>query len=317
MDYICYFRGGFVPLSEAKVSIMTHAFMYGTGCFEGIRGYWNDEEGQLFVFRMPEHYVRFKASQKVLMFSLPHTVEELCDITLELLRRNNFREDVYIRPAAYKASETIGVKLHGLEEALAILAVPFGKYVEIERPLRVCTSSWQRIDDNAMPARSKITGAYVNSAFAKSEALLNGFDEAIMLTYDGHVSEGSAENIFLVVDGKLVTPPVCENILVGITRATVMELASKELGLETVERKIDRTELYIADEIFLVGTGAQIAPVGEVDHRPVGNGEIGPVTRRLQEVYFDVVRGKHPSYRHWCTAVYSVTARTAAGGGQT
>lgn len=316
MDHICYFRGAFVPLSEAKVSIMTHSFMYGTGCFEGIRGYWNDDEGQLFVFRMPEHYVRFKASQKVLMFSLPHTVDELCEITLELLKRNNFKEDVYIRPAAYKASETIGVKLHGLEEDIAILAVPFGKYVDIERPLRVCTSSWQRIDDNAMPARSKIVGAYVNSAFAKSEALLNGFDEAIMLTSDGHVSEGSAENIFLVVDGVLVTPPVCENILVGITRATVMELAEKELGLRTVERKIDRTELYVADEIFLVGTGAQIAPVGEVDRRPVGNGEIGPVTRRLQEIYFDVVRGRNANYRHWCTAVYPVRASKVAGGGQ-
>jgi branched-chain amino acid aminotransferase len=310
-DSTCFFKGRYMPLSEAKVGVMTHALNYGTGCFEGIRAYWNEDAEQLYVFRLDEHYERLHRSCRVLMITLPFSVSELNEITLEVLRRNNWREDAYLRPLAFKASEVIGVKLHGLEDGFTLFGVPFGDYVDTVRPLRIRTSSWQRIDDNVAPARSKVTGIYVNSALAKSEANLDGYDEALMLTADGHVSEGSGENIFMVQDGKLVTPPVSDNILVGITRATLMELAERELGLPTIERSIDRSELLIADEVFMCGTGAQVAAIGEIDRRPIGDGGMGAVTRRIQDLYFDVVRGKVERYRHWCTPVYVAAAARA------
>jgi branched-chain amino acid aminotransferase len=291
---------------------MTHAFNYGTGCFEGIRAYWNAEQQQLYLLFLAEHYERLHRSCRILMINLPYSVEELCETTIELLRRNGWREDVYLRPLAFKSSEAIGVKLHGLEDGFTLFGVPFGNYVDTNRALRVCTSSWQRIDDTVAPARSKVTGIYVNSALAKTEANLNGYDEALLLTADGHVSEGSGENIFMVMNGQLVTPPVSDDILVGITRAALIELAERELGLKTIERSIDRSELYVADEVFMCGTGAQVAPIGELDRRPIGNGGIGPITQRIQELYFDAVRGKLERYRHWCTPVY-VAATARAG----
>jgi len=304
MTKYAFFEGQFVPIEEAKVSIMTHAFNYGTGCFEGIRAYWNEEEEQLFVFRMPEHYERLHRSCRILHIELPYSVEQLGEITIELLRKEEARTDTYIRPLAYKATEGIGVRLHDLEDGFAMFAVPFGRYIEKEEGARVCVSSWRRISDNAVPARAKITGSYINSAFSKTEAMLNGFDEAIVLNEDGHVSEGSAENLFLVRDGKLITPPVTENILEGITRATIMQFAREQLGLETVERPIDRTELYVADEAFFCGTGVQVAAIASIDHRPVGMGKMGPITRKIRDYYFDIVKGKVETYRHWCTPVY-------------
>lgn len=304
MPRYAFFQGEFVPIEEAKVSIMTHAFNYGTGCFEGIRAYWNEEDEQLYVFRMKEHYQRMLRSARILQIKLPYTADELGDLTLELLRKEEYRQDAYIRPLAYKSSEGIGVRLHDLEDDLAIFAVPFGRYIEREEGARVGVSSWRRVDDNAIPARAKITGAYINSALAKTEALLNGYDEAIVLTQDGHVSEGSAENLFLVKNGQLVTPPVTANILEGITRATVMEIAREELNLRTTERRIDRSELYTADEAFFCGTGVQIAALIEIDRRPVGEGKIGPVVSQLRDLYFNVVHGKVPKYREWCTPVY-------------
>ncbi|MEI6046434.1 MAG: branched-chain amino acid transaminase, partial [Chloroflexota bacterium] len=241
-----YFNKEIVPLADAKISILTHAFNYGTACFEGIRGYWNPDHQQLYLFRMKEHYERMAGSTRILMMQLPGSVDELCTITRELVKRNEFQEDVYLRPTCYISSEVIGVRLHGLESAFCLYSLPFGNYIDIDRGLKVGVSSWKRLDDNMLPARSKIAGAYVNSAFAKSEALLNGYDEAIMLTSDGHVSEGSAENLFMLSGGKLITPPVTENLLVGITRHTIMTIARDELGLEIVERLIDRTELYIS-----------------------------------------------------------------------
>ena len=304
---ICYFNGQYMPLSEAKIGVMTHAFNYGTGCFEGIRAYWNADVEQLYVLRLAEHFERLHRSCRVLMIDLPYSVAQLCDLTVELLRRNGWREDAYLRPLAYKSSEVIGVKLHGLESGFTLFGVPFGNYVDTDRPLRIATSSWQRIDDTVAPARAKVTGIYVNSALAKTEANLNGFDEALMLTAEGHVSEGSGENIFMVLDGQLITPPVSDNILVGITRSAIMELADRELGLRTVERSIDRSELYVADEVFMCGTGAQIAPIGELDHRSIGTGGIGPITQRIQDAYFAAVRGRLGQYRHWCTPVYAAT----------
>src|SRR5205807_5636626 len=302
---VIFMNGEFIPAEQGVIPVRTHGFSYGTGCFEGIRGYWNEEDQQVYLFRLREHYKRFLNSCKILQISLPYTVEQLVDLSIELIKRNGQRRDVYLRPMAYKSDQIIGVRLHNLEDHIIITSEPVGNYIDITG-LQCCVSTWRRVDDNAIPARAKITGAYVNSAFAKSEAMQNGFDEAIMLTHDGHVSEGSAENIFLLMNGEFVTPAPTENILLGITRDTVIELGRREFGRITRERQVDRTELYVAEEIFLSGTGAQIAPVVSVDHRLVGNGQIGPIAKELQELYFDIVRGYRPEYRApWCTPVYA------------
>jgi branched-chain amino acid aminotransferase len=300
----CWFDGAFVPLADAKIGVMTHAFMYGTAVFEGIRAYWNDEQGQLFLLKGLEHYERLGRSARVLLMDLPDSPAALVELTVQLLRHNGFREDAYIRPSVYKSSEVIGVRLHDLEHKFVIVTLPFGNYIDTDRGISALTTSWRRNTDLAIPARSKVVGAYVNSAFSKSDANLNGHDEAIVLTADGHVSEGSAENLFMVRDGQLVTPPVTDDILEGVTRAGLIELARRELGLETVIRSIDRSELYVADEVLLCGTGAQVSPVTSIDHRPVGSGEVGPVTLRLKELYFDAVRGRAPAYADWVTPVY-------------
>jgi len=304
MPQLAFFGGAIVPIEQAKVSIMTHALNYGTGCFEGIRAYWNEAEGQILLFRVLEHFQRMHRSARILLITIPHSPEELVKITSELLRREGYRCDVYVRPLAYKCDEIVDVRLNGMRDAFAIYSLPFGSYIQNEEGTKACFSSWQRIDDNAVPARAKITGAYINSALAKSEALLNGFDEALVMTATGHVSEGSAANFFLVRDGRLITSPVSSNIVEGITRATIIQLAGEELGVDVEERSIDRSEVYAADEAFFCGTGVQIAAVVEVDHRPVGSGSMGPVVRQLRELYHSVVHGQVPKYRHWCTPVY-------------
>lgn len=300
----CYFRGSFVPLADANVSIMTHAFLYGTAVFEGIRAYWNPEQEQLYVLKAREHIARIRNSAKVLFMDegLP-SVDEWVGLCVELARRNGFREDTYIRPSVYMSTEAIGVRLHALAHEFYIVATPFGAYIDTDAGIRCMTSSWRRTADVAIPARGKIVGAYVNSALAKTEAMLDGYDEAIVLSWDGHVSEGSAENLFMVRDDVLVTPTVSDEILEGITRAGIIQIAG-DLGIPVVERAIDRTELYIADEIFLCGTGAQVSPVIEVDHRKVGSGRPGPISLRLQQRYFDAVRGNLPEYASWVTPVY-------------
>jgi branched-chain amino acid aminotransferase len=298
-----FFDGQFVPVREARVSVLTHAFNYGTGVFEGIRAYWNADEEQLYALHLKEHYGRLHRSCRIMRIDLPYTVDDLVGITLELLRRCNYREDAYVRPVAYKSSPLIGVRLHDLEDAFTVFAVPFGTYIDIDRGISCTVSSWRRTDDNAIPARGKITGSYVNAALAKTDAQEAGFDEAIVLTQDGHVSEGSAENLFLVRDGVLTTPPASDNILEGIVRTSVLRIAA-DLGIATAIRQVDRTELYIADEVFLCGTGAQISPVTSIDHRKIGKGERGPVTTRIAQVYFDAVRGKAQQYRAWVLPVY-------------
>ena len=298
-----YFQKRFVPLSEAKISIMTHAFLYGTATFEGIRGNWNDDVGQTNIFRVQDHYRRLHKSCRILQMNLPYSVEELTDITVKLVEMCGYSEDVYLRPIAYKSSEVIGVRMHGVEDDFLVFVYPFGPYLDVEKGIRCMTSSWRRVEDVGIPARAKVNGLYVNSALAKTEAQENGFDEAIMLDMQGHVSEGSGENIFIVADGRLYTPPPTDNILVGITRDTVIRLAADELGIETVERSIDRSELYVVDECFMTGTAAHVTAVVEVDRRPIGGGRTGPVTAQLQRLYFDVVRGKNSKYAHWCTAV--------------
>ncbi len=304
MTQYAYFEGAIRPIDQARVSVMTHALNYGTGWFGGLRGYWNDAQQQLYVFRIRDHYRRFLNSGKILLARLDHTPETLAEITLELLRREDYHEDCYIRPLAYKADEGIGVRLHGLRDELTIFSLPFGRYLKAEEGAKVCFSSWRRVDDNMIPARGKFTGSYVNSALIKSEAVLNGFDEALVLTQDGHISEGSAENFFLVRDGVLITPPVHSNVLEGITRRSVIHLAQQELGLSVLERDIDRSEVYIADEAFFCGTGVQIASIASVEHRPIGSGCMGPITRSLRDLYFRVVRGEESKYLEWLTPVY-------------
>ncbi len=300
---ICYFEGRFVPLSEAKVSIMTHAFMYGTAVFEGIRGYWNADQNQLFGLKIRDHLERIRANCRILLMEPVPSVDELTGIVLETVRRNGFREDVYIRPSVYKSTRAIGVRLHHLEHELDVIVTPFGNYIETEAGVRVMSSSWRRNADDALPARGKIVGGYVNMALQKSEAELNGFDEALVLTLDGHASEASAANLFVVRDGVLITPPVSDDILEGVTRRAILELARDD-GLPIEVRSIDRSELYVADEVFLCGTGVQVSPVIEIDYRKVGSGEVGPLGRHIRDRYFDAVRGRLPEYRHWLTPIY-------------
>lgn len=304
MGPYAYFRGEFVPFDQAKVSIATHAFNYGTGCFEGIRANWNPAREQLYVFRLREHYERLHRSAKMLHMKVDRSPQELAEITVELLRRNGHREDTYIRPLAYKGSEVLGVRLHNLEDHLAIFTMPFGAYLDVDGGARCCVVSWRRVDDCAIPGRAKVTGIYVNGALAKTEAQLNGFDEGILLNAQGYVCEGSGENLFLVSRGKLVTPAESESILVGITRNTVIQLACEELGMETVERQVARNELYTAEEVFMTGTAAHVTPIVEIDRRPIGDGTVGPVTRRLMETYQRIIRGEDERHPEWRTAVY-------------
>ncbi|MFB3118996.1 MAG: branched-chain amino acid transaminase [Stenotrophomonas maltophilia] len=296
-----FFRGDYVPLKDANVNIMTHALHYGTGVFEGIRGNWNDEQGVVNIFRLREHYQRLLRGCRLLMLDIPYTADQLCDITVELVELNGHRQDIYIRPLAYKSAELVAnLKLQDLESDFTLITIPFGNYLGSDT-LRCCTSSWRRVDDPMIPARLKICGIYVNSILAKTEATLAGFDEAIILNHDGHVCEGSGENLFLIVDGKIITPALEDNVLPGITRDTVIQLAQSELGLEVVERSVDRSELYLADEVLLTGTAAHITPVVELDHRPIADGKTGPISAQLQKMYFDIVVGRNPKYLHWCT----------------
>ena len=294
-----YFEGKIVPLSEAKINIATHGFLYGTAVFGGMRAYWNEEKKSLFVFRPFDHFKRLLNSGRMMAMSIPLDEESLTQLTLDLLRTDNWQRDVYLRPTIYKADMGIGVRLHDLRDEFCMFVVAFDKYVKNDDNAHVTVSSWRRIDDNVIPARGKVSGAYANSALAKTDANRAGFDEALVLDSHGHVSEGSAMNIFMLRDGVLVTPPITDNILEGITRRSIMELAQKELGLEVVERSIDRTEVFIAEEMFMTGTAAQVVAVTRVDHRPVGIGSMGPVTAKLRAMFDDIVRAKNPKYLHW------------------
>ncbi|HEV2010000.1 MAG TPA: branched-chain amino acid transaminase [Candidatus Limnocylindria bacterium] len=297
-----YLDGAFVPFADAKVSIATHALQYGTGVFEGIRAYWNPTAGQLYVFRLREHFERMTRSCRIVRIGLPGDADALSEIVLELLRRNAFRSDVYIRPLAYKAARVVKVALHGLRDGFGVYAFPMGGYLSTGG-LTAHTSSWRRISDEAIPARAKVSGAYINTALAVDEAGEHGAEEAIFLTSGGHVSEGGGSNLFMVRDGALVTPPVTDDILEGITRQTIAELA-RELGYAFIERPIDRTELFVCDELFFCGTGAQVAPCVKVDGRQVGDGAIGPIAKAIGDRYFAIARGDDASRPDWRTAVY-------------
>jgi branched-chain amino acid aminotransferase len=297
-----YFNGEYVPMRDAHVGILTHALHYGTGVFEGIRAYWNAAEEQLFLFRPIEHFQRWKRNCGILRIGVPLSPEDLTAIAIELLRRNGFRTSVYIRPLAWKCAERVGVCPDD-HDAFAIVALPFGDYLASDKGLHVGVSSWRRIEDNAIPARAKICGAYVNSALASDDARRSGFDEALLLNESGRVAEGATCNLFMVRNGVLITPPSTENVLEGITRASIMELAERELGLPVLERPIGRSELYVCDELFLTGTAVGIAPVVRVDHRFVKDGSIGAVTRQARQLYSDAAQGHLRAYRKWVVPV--------------
>jgi len=295
-----YFEGKFVSPEKAKISVSTHAFLYGTSVFEGIRAYWNEKEGKSYIFRPLEHYQRLKQSAKILRIEIKQSPEELVELTKELINLNKPKEDSYIRPIAYKADLRIGPALLNNKDEFCLFALPMGDYIDTTKGISVTVSSWRRVEDNAIPARAKIAGSYVNTALAKTDALLSNFADAIVLDERGHVAEGSAMNLILVRNGKLITSPVTDNILEGITRSTIIQLAKDELGLETEERTIDRTELYIADEMFFCGTGAQISPITSVDYYKIGNGEVGTITTKLKDMYFALVHNQLPKYSNWC-----------------
>lgn len=299
-----YFEGKYVPVEDAKISVMTHAFNYGTGLFEGIRGYYTSEEDNILIFRLKEHVDRFVRNFRIMCMDIPESFEDIEQICIELVRRSGFREGVYIRPLCYKSELSLGPTVKGVKSSLCCYIIKLGDYCDTQAGLDVAVSSWRRLSDNAIPSRVKSTGSYINSSLAATEAKQTGFHEAIFLREDGTVAEGSAMNLFMVHEGKLITSPSTADILVGITRNTVMQIAKEQLGLEVIERPIARTELYVCDELFFSGTGAQVAPVRSVDRRVLGNGEPGPITRRLQTLYFDIVQGKVPEYRHWCTPVF-------------
>ena len=303
LDSIAYHQGQYRKLSECNINIMTHALQYGTMVFGGMRGYYNKDRDNVYLFRIDRHVQRLLKSARVMQMQCPVSADELRKITVELGRRNEYRANVYYRPFIYKSALQLSPRLHDVDDDFAMYTLQLDDYLDTNRGMRVMVSSWRRIDENIIPTRAKVGGGYVNSALAKSEAVQNGFDEAIFLDSRGFVSEGSAENIFLVRDGVLITPHVASSVLEGITRRSIIEIARRE-GLEIVERDIARAELYIADEAFFCGTGAQVAWIAEVDRRVVGTGEIGPVTQKLRDLYMSVVHGENDDYRDWLTPLY-------------
>ena len=304
MQEYVFLDGNYIEKDKASLPSMTHAFLYGTSVFEGIRAYYNKEENQLYAFKVKEHFERLMRSAHVMHMKSPYTLEEYCELTKKLLAKNAYKEDVYIRPNLFKSAQKIGPSLLNNKDSFLLFTLPMGDYIDIENGLNVCVSSWRRNSDNAIPPRSKVAGAYVNTALIKSDAQLAGFDDAIVLDENGRVTEGSAMNLFLVQNGKLITSRTTDNILIGVTRNTVMQLAKEVLKLEVEEREVSRTELYTSDEAFYCGTGAQISPIATIDHRKLGTGEVGPIAKELQKLYFDVVKGRVDKYKEWCMPVY-------------
>lgn len=300
MPSYAFLKKQYMPLADANINVMTNFMHYGTGVFEGIRGNWNKDQKQIYLFRLKEHYERLFKGCQILEISLPYSIDDLCNLTIDLVNKSGFTEDCYVRPVAYKSSEALGVRLHNLEADFLAFVFPWGRYLDTDRA-RCVVSSWRFPTE--VP-RQKLTGLYITNALAKTEAVSAGYDEAIMLNAAGYVTEGSGENLFIIKDGKIITPTTNDGALVGITRDTVMKLANNELGLTTIERHVDRIELYSADEIFMTGTAAHLTPISEIDRRKIANGEIGPITHKLQKLYADVILNKNLKYSSWCTPVY-------------
>ncbi|MDH5716718.1 MAG: branched-chain amino acid transaminase [Spirochaetia bacterium] len=299
----CFLNGKYLPLKDANINIRTHALQYGTACFGGIRAYYNKNKDNLYIFRLKEHYNRLLNSSKILQMTMSYSYEEFENILITCLKKGEWKENAYIRPILYKSDLELSPRLHNVKDSFSVYIIPLNDYLDIEKGLNTCVSSWVRIEDNQIPTRAKATGGYINSALAKSEALQNGFDEAIFLDSGKFVSEGSASNLFLVKNNELITPDLPSSILEGITRRTVLTLA-EENNIKFKERRVGRTELYTADELFFAGTGVQIAWIKTVDKRTIGEGKMGPITKKLHDQYFDIVTGKLEKYSNWLTAVY-------------
>ncbi len=297
-----FFEGDLVPSDQAKVNIATHALQYGTGCFGGIRGYVDRDGSTINIFRLRDHTQRLLQSARLLRANVSYDADDIARIVADLILKNAPRQNVYIRPFIYKAELALAPRLTGLRDALAIYMIELDDYLDLSAPVSLMVSSWQRIEDNVIPSRGKVTGAYINSSLAKDQAGEAGYDDAIMLNRDGKIAEASGANIFIVRNGTLITPPVTEDILEGITRRSLVEFA-RDAGIPVAERSIDRSELYIADEAFLCGTGVQVAAIGSIDGRPIGDGKLGPITSQLQSIYFSLVRGDDSPYRHYLTQV--------------
>ena len=299
-----FLNGQKVSLKDAKVGIMTHALHYGTAVFEGVRGNWNESKEKMIIFRLKEHYDRLLRGSNILKMNLGYTSQEMCDITVDLVKSNGYKEDIYIRPLAYKSQELIAnLKLHELKDDLSIIVIPFGAYIDNTKPIKCQTSSWRRPEDTMMPTGVKLAGLYTTSILAKTEAVSAGYDEAILLNNDGTVSEGSGENLFMVQNDEIITPSETDNCLLGITRNTIIQIAKNELNIDIKERRIHRSELYLSDEIFLTGTAAHVTSVGSLDNRNIGNGKVGQITKTLQDLYFSIVSGKieDKKYKSWLT----------------
>lgn len=301
-EYV-FLDGEYIESDKATIPVRTHAFLYGTGVFEGIRAYYNKEEDQMYAFRMKEHYERMLRSAKVMWMESPYTVEEYCQITKDLLNKNGYRQNAYIRPTLYKSSIKVGPSLDNNKDSFLLFTTPLNDYYDASKGLKVCVSNWRRNSDNAIPPSVKVTGAYANASLIKTDALFAGFDDAIVLNDAGQVTEGSAMNLCFVQNGKIVTTNTTDDILVGVTRNTVLEMA-KYLGIPTVERAVDRSEIYVFDEVFCCGTGAQIMPITSIDHRTIGDGTTGEITKKIQELYYNIVQGKISEFKHWCTPIY-------------
>ncbi|MDQ3657983.1 MAG: branched-chain amino acid transaminase [Chloroflexota bacterium] len=299
MEY-AYFEGKFIPFKDANVSVGTHALHYGTGAFAGIRGYLDQDGETINIFRLREHAARLLRSAKLLRMELPHDVDSVVETVLELTRRNAPVGDVYYRPLVYKSSVQLTPRLKGIDDELAIYMMPMGDYLDTQRGQKVIVSSWTRITDNIIPARGKITGGYINSSLAKDEAEEKGADEAIMLDVNGKVAEGTGCNLFIVRDGVLTTAPITGDILEGITRRSILQVAA-DLGIPTEQRSIDRSELYLADEAFFCGTGVQVAWIDTIDGRTIGTGAQPEMVEQIRQILFDTFRGKSDRYADWIT----------------
>jgi branched-chain amino acid aminotransferase len=302
-EEIAFLRNQFMPLKDANVNIMTNGFLFGTGVYESLRGYYNEEKNQVYIFRLEDHYKRMKNNCKILNINNFYTVDQLTELTIELINKNQFYHDCYIRSVGYKSGLQFGLKLLDMND-LAMFAVLQKSYHEKENSITACISSWRRIENNAIPPMGKINGAYVNSALAFTQAVSDGYDDAIFLNENGNVSEGTGMNLFIIRGNHLITPPSSDNILEGITRDTLLEILPNDLNFEVLQRSINRSELYFADEIFFCGTGVEITSVRSVDNRIIGDGENYPITNKIKNYYFDLVRGRIKKRENWLTKVY-------------
>lgn len=303
---VAYMHNKFIDVRKAVVPIQAKVIQYGLGVFTGIRGHWNKEKKNLYLFRLEDHFERLTEAAKIVGMKFPYTFAQFKKIIFDLIKKNKAKEDVYLRPTLYAASTKLTPRFDNDDDDLAVYMISLKEYFDSAEGLKVCVSSWRRFDDDSLSTKAKITGSYANSALAKTEAIRNGFHEPIFLNRDGKVCEASGANLFGVKGKTVYTPPLSANNLNGITRRSVIEILSSELGLTVREEEFDRSTLYCFDELFFTGTAAKVSWIASVDHRIIGNGKIGKVVSQLQEIFgkiaayeFDIEK-----YKKWCTPVY-------------